>query len=63
MAMLAHHLLTHKRARYACLKRRMEKRHLNQVIQDQQMPSIMSTLLTISCLIAVFAILVYFQPH
>jgi hypothetical protein len=63
MTMLARHPLTHKQDRYACLKRKMEKRHCNQMIQDKQMPSILSTLLTISCLIGVFTILAYFRPH
>ncbi len=57
--MLAPHPITNKRARYACLKRKMKKRHQAQTIQDRQVPG----LLTLLCLIVLFTILAYFRPN
>lgn len=50
---------------YRCLrkKRKMKKKNHVQAICDTQKPSTKSTLLTILCLIGVFAILAYFRSH
>lgn len=63
MTMLARNSITKKRARHACIKIKMNKRHQAQTPDDIQIPSIPTTLITLSCLIAIFTIIAYFRPH
>lgn len=61
MATLAPSKANNRHYRCLCKKRKMK----NQlpVIHGAQKPSTVSTLLTLFCLISIFAVLAYFHPH
>lgn len=63
MTLFAPHSVINKRTRFACKRIKMKKKNQLPIICDEQKPGTMGVMLSLLCLVVIFAILAYFRLH